>query len=161
MAFCRYCGKPLDENVRFCPSCGAKQDGAPESPQRTAVPEDGGYDPSDVEKTKVVCAVSYISILFFLPLAVYPNSRFGKFHANQSLVLLIATTILNAAVSVISSIWWALPFLPDFSRGITGALLSLLGWGLPLAGTIYGFVNAVNGKAKELPIIGQINLINK
>ncbi|MCR4950582.1 MAG: zinc-ribbon domain-containing protein, partial [Solobacterium sp.] len=25
MAYCRNCGKPVGENDRFCPHCGAKQ----------------------------------------------------------------------------------------------------------------------------------------
>ena len=45
------------------------------------------YSFEDIEKNKVVAALAYI--IFFLPLMVCPESPFGKFHANQGLVLLI------------------------------------------------------------------------
>lgn len=164
MAFCRYCGRPLEERSRFCPSCGAKlEESAAENaaPNTAAQLNSDGYDTADVEGTKVVCAVSYIGILFFLPLVAYPNSRFGKFHANQALVLLIASVILKMALAVMSHIWWAIPMLPNALANSGSWILSLAEWALPFAAGVYGFVNALNGKAKELPIIGKINLINK
>lgn len=36
--FCKYCGKPIDENVKFCPNCGADQSGAA-SQQSSAAPQ--------------------------------------------------------------------------------------------------------------------------
>lgn len=44
------------------------------------------FAPEDIQKNKVISALSYLGILFFLPLMAAPESRFGKFHANQSLV---------------------------------------------------------------------------
>lgn len=166
MAFCRYCGRPLEGNSRFCPSCGAKlEESAGNAAQNTEAAEQPlnseGYDPADVEGTKVVCAFSYIGILFFLPLVAYPNSRFGKFHANQALVLLIASCIFKTALAVLAGIWWAIPFVPNMLARSGDWLFELAEWALPLAAGIYGFVGALNGKAKEIPLIGKINLINK
>lgn len=48
------------------------------------------FAPEDIQKNKVISALSYLGILFFLPLVAAPESRFGKFHANQSLVLMLA-----------------------------------------------------------------------
>ena len=39
---------------------------------------------------KVMSALAYLWILFFLPLVVCPDSKFGRYHANQGLVLLLA-----------------------------------------------------------------------
>lgn len=36
--FCKNCGKPLDDNARFCPNCGARIDAAP-APRREVPPE--------------------------------------------------------------------------------------------------------------------------
>ena len=43
---------------------------------------------------KIICALAYVfGILFFLPLIVYPNDDFAKFHANQALVVLLTVII--------------------------------------------------------------------
>ncbi|MCM1334885.1 MAG: zinc-ribbon domain-containing protein [Bacteroides sp.] len=168
MAFCRYCGRPIEEGSRFCTSCGAKVEesaGAanPDPAAPMSEPEAlnaEGYAAADVEKTKVICAVSYLSILFFLPLVAYPGSRFGKFHANQALLLLIVSTALKILVSAVAGIWWAIPFSSGIAHSVSG-VFSLAEWSIPLAGAIYGIVNALNGRARELPIVGKINLINK
>ena len=119
------------------------------------------YDKNDIEKNKVLCAVSYISILFFLPLVACPESRFGKFHANQALILLIASVILGAAGGALYTILWALPLIPNFIKTLVDTALDIVLWAAPVAGMIFGIVNAAQGKAKEIPLIGKFNLINK
>ena len=109
----------------------------------------------------MLCAVSYIYILFFLPLVACPNSRFGKFHANQALLLLIASAILSVAGGVCYGILWAIPLIPDFIKHVVDLALDIVLWAAPTAGMIFGIVNAAQGKAKEIPIIGKYNLINK
>ena len=58
------------------------------------------YDPEDIARNKSVCALSYLSILFFLPLVVCPDSKFGRFHANQALALLITAIFGNVLFRV-------------------------------------------------------------
>ncbi len=102
-------------------------------------------DSADVEKNKTMAILAYF--IFFLPLVTdAKDSPFAKFHANQSLVLLIA----NFAVMIVGSIipiigWILLPF----------ALLAVfIFW-------IMGIMNAVNGKMKEVPLIGSIHILDK
>ena len=45
-----------------------------------------GSDP-DVEANKTVAALSYISILFLVPLLGKRDSKFAQFHAKQGLIL--------------------------------------------------------------------------
>lgn len=111
------------------------------------------YDPEDIQKNKWICALSYVSILFFLPLVVCPDSKYGRFHANQALVLLIAGVageivfgIAGTILGIISLGWIA---------SIANALFSLLVFIL----MILGIVNVINGKAKHLPFVGKISLI--
>lgn len=173
MAFCPSCGSKLDDGTKFCPSCGAAQaadtyntntTGNTDANQTQGInitDTTSSYDKADIEKNKVLCAVSYISILFFLPLVACPESRFGKFHANQALILLIASLIIGTAGGIVTQVWWVLPFIPDFIKHVTGSLLSFIFWAAPTAGMIFGIVSAAQGKARELPLIGKFNLINK
>jgi uncharacterized membrane protein len=98
---------------------------------------------SDAEKNKWMGVIAYF--IFFVPLLVDKDSEFGKFHANQGLNLLL----LSLAV------------------GIVGTIIPIIGWLiiLPIGGifclvlAIMGIINAINGKTKELPLIGRIRLI--
>ena len=86
--------------------------------------------------------LSYIWILFLVPLLAAKNSKFARFHANQGLVLFICSVVLGilAAIPIVKYV---------------AMLLEVVA--LVLA--IIGIVNVLNGKAKELPIIGGIKLI--
>ena len=97
---------------------------------------------ADIEKNKVVAALAYI--IFFLPLMVCPESPFGKFHANQGLVLLIVGIAGSIVLGFIPIIGWII--LPLFSL-----FLLIIG--------IIGLVGALNGKAKELPLMGKFKIL--
>lgn len=111
------------------------------------------FEPEDIAKNKWVCALSYLSILFFLPLVICPNSKYGKFHANQALVLFIVSIIGSAVFGIAGTILSLvkLGWIASIVSGIWGLLMTLL--------TILGIVNVLNGKAKELPVIGKFKLI--
>ena len=101
------------------------------------------YDTQDIQDNKIWGALSYLGILFFLPLVVNGgSSMFGRFHANQAFILLIADLIGG----VLSSLLGKIPVLGS----VLSALISLL----LLAYTLFGIITAGSGKAKELPFIG-------
>lgn len=102
------------------------------------------YDPADVESSKAVSLLAYIPCLFFLPLVVHPDSRFGKFHANQGLVLLLFWAVIDTVLHLI-------PFLGWFLSKIFSLLMFLI--------TVLGMLRAYGGKAIPLPIIGGIQII--
>ena len=106
------------------------------------VPESASFDPADIEKNKVIAGLSYI--LFFLPLIACPDSKFGRFHANQALLLLILAIAGNIILTIIPVIGWIL--LPFF--GILVFVLFLI-----------GLINGLSGKAKGLPVIGKYRLL--
>ncbi|SDM52351.1 hypothetical protein [Acetanaerobacterium elongatum] len=105
------------------------------------------FDPADIEKNKAIAGIAYLGILFFLPLVICPDSKYGKFHANQGLVLLI----FGIVASIVGTILAFIPYI-----GWLFQLLLSLG---VLALAIMGLINGFTGKAKELPIIGKIRIL--
>ncbi len=101
------------------------------------------YDTQDIQSNKIWAALSYVGILFILPLLVNGgSSRYAKYHANQGFILFLFNIICMVAGAVLG---W-IPVVGD----IISLVLSLA----VLALMILGIVNAATGKAKELPFIG-------
>lgn len=130
------------------------------------------FDPADVQSTKGASIAAYFGILFFVPLAVNGNSKYGRFHANQGLVFLIASAILGVVSFLIQllfnsifvsevTVWgvgtgvYATNGFGHFLSGLFGFVLALPS----LAWFILGLINSINGRAKELPIIGKLRII--
>ena len=157
MAFCQKCGAELKDGAKFCPSCGAsvnagsKTDfsGTFEKFNDTADTTDQ-FDAADIEQNKAMGVLAYLSWLVLIPLFAAKDSKFSRFHVNQGLVL-----------AIVEIVWWivevVLGFIPIFGS-IAIFLLGLLNI-IFLVLAIIGIVNAVNGKAKELPIIGKYRVI--
>lgn len=100
------------------------------------------FDAEDIEKNKVISALAYF--IFFLPLIVCTDSKFGRFHANQGLLLLIVAVAGNIILGIIPILGWIL--IPVFSLAI-------------FVFAILGLVGAINGKAQDLPIFGKYRII--
>ena len=100
------------------------------------------FDPGDIEKNKTMAGLAYI--IFFLPLIACPDSQYGRFHANQALLLFILGFGGSMILSMIPIIGWVL--LPVFGLGV-----------FVLA--IMGLVNGFGGKGKELPLIGKFRIL--
>lgn len=109
-------------------------------------PDDSAmYDTQDIQDNKVWAALSYVGILFILPLLINNGqSRYAKYHANQGFILFLTGIVCGIASAILGLI----PVI----GGILSALLSLA----LLALMIIGIINAVNGKAKQLPLIGSL-----
>lgn len=110
--------------------------------QELAAAQEDVYTPEDIEKNKTMAGLSYL--LFFLPLISCPESKYAKFHANQSLILLITAIAGNIILGIIPIIGWIL--LPFF--GIVVLIFFIM-----------GLVNGFGGKAKQLPIIGKYTIL--
>jgi uncharacterized membrane protein len=167
MLFCKNCGTQIQEDVKFCPSCG-KETESPPARQTQPVQLRQQYrqqaPANDAEANKTMAILAYI--LFFIPLltGAHKTSPFVKYHANQGTVL----ALLAIAYSIVSGIIRAVVRVPvsvyGYSTGIyyTPGWLNTILWIVSLgilALAIMGIVNAVGGKQKPLPVIGKFTII--
>lgn len=170
MAFCGKCGAQVNEGVKFCPSCGASTEIPKEEPtQQTGQQTDfsakiaglnntadntAQFDAQDIQNNKAMAILAYIGILVLIPLFAAKESKFARYHTNQGLVLYIAEIAYSIASAILSSvifaISWRLYFLVSIIALVSLVFLVLL---------IIGIMNAANGRAKELPIIGKFKIL--
>lgn len=115
-----------------------------------APPSTPGSMAEDIEKNRAFAIISYLWILFVVGLIAAPNSKFAKYHANQGLVLFLASIIASVGCFVIG-------IVPLVNMILVLAIpLLWVGW---LVLTILGIVNAAGGQCKPLPMIGHYELI--
>ena len=97
------------------------------------------YD-SDVEANKNIAALSYVFILFLIPLLGKHNSKYAQFHAKQGLVLFVVELIVSlfswfpiigqlavlgliitsimGVIKALNGEWWKIPFIYDWSKKV-------------------------------------------
>lgn len=63
------------------------------------------FDTQDAQDAKIWSILAYFGILFFLPLVGVPNSAYGKFHANQGLILLILMSYCQLQAGLYKQYW--------------------------------------------------------
>ncbi|MBQ0126675.1 MAG: zinc ribbon domain-containing protein [Bacteroidales bacterium] len=102
----------------------------------------GEMDPEDINRNKVFAVLSYIGILVLIPIFCAKESRYARFHANQGLVLFLAELVCGAVAKILLRPW-------------AEGLVSLVFFALAIMGIVY----SVQGKAKELPVLGNIKLL--
>lgn len=101
-----------------------------------------GFDSADIEKNKTMGGLAYI--LFAIPLIACPDSKFGRFHANQSLLLLIVNLVGQLVFRFIPFIGWIL-------QGLLSLFVLIL--------FLKGLIGGLQGKAERFPIFGQYDII--
>lgn len=150
MANCIKCGAELAEGAKFCTTCGTNQtaQAQPDLADKilglnNTADTTADYDKKDIEDNKIMAILAYIGILFLVPLLAAKDSKFARFHTSQGLVLFLLG-LAGALVLIIPILGW---------------LVSALVFIATLVLMILGIINVCQGKAKELPIIGKINLL--
>ena len=91
------------------------------------------FDPKDVEENKAIACLSYVGILFLIPMLAKKESKFAQDHAKQGLALFIADV-------VVSLIAW-IPFV---------------GWILGLGAltiSVIAIIQTLQGKFWEIPVL--------
>ena len=102
------------------------------------------FSQEDIVQNKLMAILAYLNLLVLIPIFAAKNSPFARFHCNQGLILLILTIAVNILDRVLF-------IVPNFVWTILDLLI--------LALAILGIYNAFSGKAKELPIVGGIKLL--
>ena len=167
MAFCPVCGEHVADSTPSCPKCGAplNQQNSASTGTQQAVNDfvnnlnntadySSQMDPNDVNDNKAMAVLAYLGLLVFIPIFAAPQSRFARYHSSQGLTLFIFEAVYSLIMTILSK---TVGLIPVFGK-ITVAICGFIGivW---LVLSICGIVNAVNGRAKDLPVIGNIRFI--
>ena len=173
---CPKCDFEVTTKVNFCPYCGHDlsklyereefinaeikeekvEEEVKEEKAHTSASydyDDNMYDMKDIEENKVFAFFSYLGFLFIIPLIAKPDSRFCKFHVNQGIILCIVEAIIGALCAALefATVTASLVTVIDLTTTALDILTACL--------AIYGIVNVLTGRAKELPVIGKFRIL--
>ena len=99
------------------------------------------FDAQDIEKHKGIACLSYVSLLFLVPLLTEKESRFAQFHAKQGMALFIAWVLSTLVLGVIPMFgWMLLPVVNLFCIIVS----------------IIGIIKTLRGEAWEIPGVSLI-----
>jgi len=113
------------------------------------------FDEKDINNNTLMAILSYLSVLVLIPIFFARKSKYARFHANQGLVLTIAVTIYSIIGSVVNEIVSA----DSVKSGLfVTTIFQMCGIAFFVL-TVIGIVNAVRGKAKQLPTFGGITIL--
>jgi uncharacterized membrane protein len=143
MAYCQSCGSPVE--ARFCAKCGAPTGFDPSAP-----PLKGEFSlPGKAAglSDNLAAALSYIPIigLIFLLLEPYSRNRMVRFHAIQSILLVVAMWVTMLVITSVFEIMGGL--LWTFYPLIRLAFFAVF---------ILAAIRAYKGVKMVLPVIGPL-----
>lgn len=166
MKYCKVCGSAMDDSATFCAACGTMfmNDAPKAEPQAEAsqvppqapfmappvynyAPDAPVFDTEDIEKTKILAALSYIPfgglVFALIGLVAEPQSKYLRYHVNAVLALTVfffALTLLNVV-----------PILGQIAYGIGVIIYIVI--------SIMGICRAKDGNTQPLPIIGKYKIL--
>ena len=171
MAFCNMCGSEIKDGELSCPKCGAPVQQQNSQNFNQANNQSVGqttnqftdkvaalnntadftaqYNPEDIQNSTLMGVLSYLSILVLIPIFAAKNSPYTRFHANQGLTLFIIDVIWGVVSTIIRFVFGFTVF--KLLSGLVSLAIFVL--------AVIGIINVVNGKAKQLPIIGTIQIL--
>lgn len=176
--FCPQCGAPIEDGAVKCRFCETPiVEGEVIPPDRSYVQQNDGYNQYDAyeqeagydqnsdynqyevygqdnknnKASDVSCVygvLAYLNLLVLIPILAVPDSHFARFHSNQGLILLIAQVVLAILGGIFGNIW-----LFEIIINVATLFITVL--------RLIGIITAIQGKEKELPIIGHIKLLDR
>ena len=164
---CKYCGAYISGRAEKCPACGkkisykAENDGfareeekkdytynysreSVREEKKAEAPKPKAPEDEDVKANKGLAYLCYFGPLLFIPYFVKPESAFIKYHANQGLVLLIASVVGGILAGFV-------PALDGIAELVVDVFVFVC--------FVKGLINVNRGLKVELPLIGGIKVL--
>ncbi len=114
-----------------------------------------GYSEKDINEGKPLAAVGYVPIcclpLFLVPMLAAKENAYAQYHARQGAVLYI----LALAGGIASWVFAFVCGMIGHGLGCVGGIVQFGFGAVILVVMVLGIINALQGQAKELPVIGQ------
>ncbi len=175
MTVCTKCGTQIEEGIAFCPNCGTavakteEKEGFVDKVKglNNTTDTTSEFDAKDIADNKGISVLSYLGPLVFVPMFARKESKYARFHATQGLTLMIVDVAYGVIQGILMAIlrsifpWkWEYGYLGGrgFVFDALSTILSLVWIAIGVLAVI-GFINALTGKAKELPLIGKIKFL--
>ena len=165
MAFCKNCGQQINDDAAFCPNCGTTVGNAQQPQQAPVQPQVMNNNGEPLPNEKGVAWLSYVGLLFLIPLFVKKDSEYCKFHVKEGATLfavdlayLIVKSILLLIIDLPTRTYYYGFYIHSGIYHVFNVLFSL-GYIFLVVVSIMGIVRAATGKKLELPLIGKIPFI--
>lgn len=110
------------------------------------------FDPAEIQENKAIAVFASFPILFWLPLVACKDSAYGRFCANQGLLLFAVNITLSIAEGILGTVLGFIPFIGGVIAGLLGLLVGAAGF----AAFLLLFISACQGKARRIPLIGRL-----
>jgi len=108
------------------------------------------FTPEDIQANKASAIMAGIPVLFWVPLVLAKDSPYGKFCANQGLLLLVMEIALKLAEMIAAPFLGLIPVLGSMVM----ILFSLVRRVFIKGCSLLLLINACQGKARRIPFIG-------
>ncbi|MEA3311706.1 MAG: hypothetical protein U9Q76_05765 [candidate division WOR-3 bacterium] len=117
-----------------------------------------------IKEGKSLAWLSYFGILFLIPLLVYKDNPFPKYHARQGMVLFFAEIVFGIIWVILGAIVGAIAYASYSATGFgAGAICGTILWivmailwiGIAVL-AIIGIIQSAQGKFWKMPVIGAI-----
>lgn len=166
MAFCKNCGQQINDDAAFCPNCGTTVDNGQQTQQQAPVqPQVMSNNGEPLPNEKGLAWLSYVGLLFLIPLFARKDSEYCKFHVKEGATLfavdlayLIVKSILLLIIDLPTRTYYYGFYIHSGIYHVFNVLFSL-GYIFLVVVSIMGIVRAATGKKLELPLIGKIPFI--
>lgn len=115
------------------------------------------FSKEDIEEYSKYAILSYIGFLFFIPVfnKTYKKSKYVLFHVNQGFNLFAVEIFVFIILGLLNTIFIkSIQYTPLWL-----SILNFLLYSLVVILMLLGIVNSINGKSKELPLIGKYRYI--
>jgi len=128
------------------------------------------YEKEDAAQNKKMAIIALFGITFWVPFVFSPKSRYARFYGNQGLIMFIMAIPFSLLYLMFSGIV-GVACTQQATVGSSGASLSIFGiimdiiffvicYAIPIFMIYNAIKNILAGKAKDLPFLGFLRLVN-